>query len=104
MIIDNSIKKDRYLGSEVLFHGIICKVSSVIDDQHYRLIPVEIDYEKLRNDKSFTEDHMWGAMAVPIFCSFCGKITWFDDSNILEGLKYEVNCEYCDMIMFRKKV
>lgn len=104
MIIDNSIKKDRYLGNEVLFHGIICKVSSVIDDQHYRLIPVEIDYEKLRNDKSFTEYHMWGAVAMPIICPVCGKITWFDDSNILEGLRYEVNCEYCDMIMFRKKV
>lgn len=94
----------NWIGTQVKFHGIQCMVSRAIDNTHYRLIAMNGTTEQLQKDKSFKEYHEWGAVAVPVYCPSCGKITWYDDTNIPDGEKYEVACECCNTLVMKKKV
>lgn len=93
----------KYIGKSILFHDIECKVSSAYDNSHYRLIAMGGTYEQLQKDKSFTEYHEWGAIALPVTCPCCNKITWFDDTDIPNGEKYEILCDNCKVSIIRKK-
>lgn len=95
--------KDNYIGTQINFHGIKCKISSIYDESHYRLIAINGTIEQLQSDKSFTEYHEWGAIALPIICPCCNKVTWFDDIDIPSGVKYEVLCDNCNTLIIRKK-
>lgn len=86
-----------------MFHGIECEVSSSYDNSHYRLVAMGGTYEQLQKDKSFTEYHEWGAIALPVTCPCCNKITWFDDTDIPNDGKYEVLCDNCKASIIRKK-
>ena len=94
----------NWIGTQVKFHGILCMVSRAIDNTHYRLIAMNGTTEQLQKDKSFKEYHEWGAVAVPVYCPSCGKITWHDDTNIPDGEKYEVTCECCNTLVMKKKI
>lgn len=87
----------------VTFHGIKCLVSYKYDEKYYRLIAMDHDIEKIKKDKSFTEYHMWGAVARPITCPHCNKETWIDDTKIPNGAKFEISCDNCNAIIFIKK-
>lgn len=97
-----NVKTER-IGSRVMFHGIECEVSSSYDKSRYRLIAIGGTYEQLQKDKSFTEYHEWGAIALPVICPCCNKTTWFDDTDIPNGEKYEVLCDNCKTSIIRKK-
>ena len=56
----------------------------------------------MQKDKSFTECHEWGAIALPVTCPCCNKTTWFDDTNIPNGEKYEILCDNCKGSIIRK--
>ena len=99
--IDEHIK---YLGTTLYFHDIECVVSYAYGTSHYKLIAINEDIERLQNDKSFSKYHQkWTAVALPIKCPCCNKITWFDNSDIPKGEKYEVLCNNCNSLIFRKK-
>ena len=99
-----NVMDNGWIGKTVYFHGIKCEVSAQTDKFHYRLIATGNEpVERLVKDKSFTEYHAWGAVTIPIRCEACGKVFWFDDTQIPIGDKYECECSNCNFIAIRKR-
>lgn len=93
-----------YIDTVIDFHGVKCIVANNVDDKYYKLIALEpAPNEVLKNDNSFTQYSMWVAVAKPVTCPACGSTSWIDDTNIMDGVYYEICCPTCKCLCKRRK-